>query len=368
MIFTDLRFVLIFALCWATFFAVPRAWRAAVLAVWGMVFYVTFAGSFIGVVLLLTAAAFALPAPIAGLLIVGVLVYVKAGPGALVPLGISYLAFELLHVVIERRRGRIQKLSFTDLLAFVFFAPARIAGPIKRLPPFLAAVEEAEPSAENVYAGVLRILFGLAKKFLLADVLALTVAESDYVATMRHAWIIVLAFSLQLFLDFSAYSDIAIGFARILGIRLPENFNWPYLAANIREFWERWHITLSQWVRDNIFVPCGRALFRTPLRPHPAAIATISYLVTFAIVGAWHGLTIGFVLWGLYHGALLATYHAARMHMPPRITDHPWYNSRPLRLLGILTTFVFVTIGWVPFFLPFSRAMKMWSLMFGVTR
>ena len=368
MIFTDLRFVLLFALCWATFFAVPRGWRTATLAVWGMIFYVTYAGPFIGIVLLLAVAALFAPAPLAGFLIVGVLIYVKLGRVAIVPLGISYLAFELLHVVIERRRGRMTKPAWCDLLGFVFFAPARIAGPIKRLPPFLAAVEEAELSAENVYAGLLRILLGLAKKFIFADVLALTVAEAGYVATMRHAWIIVLAFSFQLFLDFSAYSDIAIGFARILGIRLPENFNWPYLAANIREFWERWHITLSQWVRDYIFVPCGRALFRTRLRPWPNVIAAISYLVTFAIVGAWHGLTAAFVLWGVYHGALLATYHVARLKMPPRITDHPWYDSRALRTLGILTTFLLVTIGWVPFFLPLGKSLHLWSLMFGFSR
>src|SRR5207248_9224768 len=167
---------------------------------------------------------------------------------------------------------------------------------------FVAALRDAEPSRANVYAGLLRILLGLAKKFLLADVLVLTVAEQPFVTTGRHAWIIVFAFSLQIFFDFSAYSDIAIGLGWTLGIVLPENFRAPYLAKNIREFWDRWHITLSHWVRDYVFTPRGRTLFRTKLRPWPAAIAAISYLVTFLVVGAWHGLTAGFLIWGAYHG------------------------------------------------------------------
>ena len=120
-----------------------------------------------------------------------------------------------------------------DLLAFAFFAPARVAGPIKRFPQFVTAVHAAEISAASVYAGLLRILLGLAKKYLLADVLALTVAEHVYASSMRQAWTVVFAYSLQIFFDFSAYSDIAIGLARILGIRLPENFDWPYFSANI---------------------------------------------------------------------------------------------------------------------------------------
>jgi alginate O-acetyltransferase complex protein AlgI len=358
-IFTELRFVLLFALCWITFFAVPRHWRNATLAAFGIAFYAIFAGPVIAIVLLLTLAAY-VRAPVA--LFVIVLIAAKVPRGSwIVPLGLSYLTFELIHVVIERRRGRIQELSLTELLAFAFFAPARIAGPIKRFPQFRTAVAEAELSADDVYAGVLRILLGLAKKFLLADVLALTVAESEYAASMRQAWLVVIAFALQLFLDFSAYSDIAIGFARTLGIRLPENFNWPYLAANIREFWERWHITLSQWVRDYVFTPLGRALFGTRLRPHPGAIATISYLATFAIVGAWHGLELRFVLWGAYHGALLAIFHLWRQHVPSN-------DSRAMRALGVVTTFFFVTIGWVPFFLPLQKAAHMWALMFGVAR
>lgn len=373
MIFTELRFVALFLGCWISFALVPRRYRAAVLTLWGAAFYFVYAGWFFAVVLALTIAAFfarqRVVAWIAGLATVGLLVFFKApATSILVPLGFSYLAFELLHVVIEQRRGRIGELSLVDLLAFIFFAPTRVAGPIKRYPAFVAAVRDAEPSAANVYAGVLRILLGLAKKYLVADVLALTVAEQTYVNSAKHAWIIVFAYSLQIFFDFSALADIAIGLGRTLGIVLPENFRAPYLAKNIREFWERWHITLSQWVRDYVFTPVGRALFRGPLRRAPVAIAVISYLATFAVVGAWHGLTPSFLLWGVYHGALLSLYHVVRLKTPAWIADHRWYDARAVRAASIAFTFVCVTVGWVPFLLPLPKAQKMLALMFGVAR
>ncbi|HYU26249.1 MAG TPA: MBOAT family O-acyltransferase [Thermoanaerobaculia bacterium] len=373
MIFTELRFVALFVACWITFYLVPRRYRAAVLTFWGAAFYLIYAGPFFVVVLVLAILAFfsgrRAAAWLTGIATVGLLVYFKGTTTSiLVPLGFSYLSFELLHVVMERRRGRIEELSLIDLLAFVFFAPTRVAGPIKRYPDFVAAVRDAEPSSANVYAGLLRILFGLAKKYLLADVLALTVAEQTYVSSALHAWIIVFAYSLQIYFDFSAYSDIAIGLGRILGIGLPENFRWPYLAKNIREFWDRWHITLSHWVRDYVFVPVGRTLFRGPLRRSPIVIAAISYLVTFAIVGAWHGLTPAFLLWGVYHGVLLSLYHVVRLKTPVWIADHRWYEARAVRAASVMVTFFCVTLGWVPFMMPLPQAQKMLALMFGVAR
>jgi alginate O-acetyltransferase complex protein AlgI len=177
---------------------------------------------------------------------------------------------------------------------------------------------------------------------------------------------IVLAFSLQIYFDFSAYSDIAIGLARLLGITLPENFRRPYLAGNIREFWDRWHITLSHWVRDYVFSPTARALFHTRLRRWPAAIAVLSYLLTFLVVGAWHGTTAAFLVWGLYHGLLLALFHLVRLKTPVRIADHPLYRSRVARGLAVAVTFGCVTLGWVPFMLPLGEAQKLLALMFGV--
>lgn len=380
-----LRFIAVFALCWISFATAPKAWRPLTLALWGAVFYAMFAGPFIAIVLILTVlTAFSERRVVAwptGGVIVGLLYYFKvraavfdAGASTsssatiLIPLGFSYLAFELLHVMIERRRGRIADLAFPELLAFVFFAPARVAGPIKRYPDFTAAVREANPSAGEVYAGTLRVLLGLAKKLFVADVLALTVAERPDVHSAGHAWVVLLAFTFQIYFDFSAYTDVAIGFSRMLGIALPENFNRPYLAPNIREFWNRWHMTLSSWVRDYIFLPAGRGLFRTRLRSAPIAIAAISYVATFLAVGAWHGVTAAFLLWGLYHGILLAAYHAIRVKTPVRIAAHPFYRSRIVTGASVAVTFLLVALGWVPFMTTLDGAWTLIAALFGVSR
>jgi alginate O-acetyltransferase complex protein AlgI len=380
-----LRFIAVFVLCWISFAVLPRASRPLTLAFWGAIFYLLFAGAFFWIVLALTVLACFSDrrwgAWLTGAIVVSLLYYFKvraavfdvgagaSGPAAiLIPLGFSYLSFELLHVVIERRRGRLPRFSFPDLFAFVFFAPARVAGPIKRYPEFTAAVRGATPSIQTVYAGLLRVLLGLAKKLFVADVLALTAAERPEVHSAGQAWIVVMAFTFQIYFDFSAYTDVAVGFSRMLGIALPENFNWPYLAPNIREFWNRWHMTLSSWVRDYIFLPAGRGLFRTRLRAFPAVIAAISYVLTFVVVGAWHGVTAAFLLWGLYHGVLLAAYHAIRVKTPVRIAAHPLYRSRVATACGVAVTFLLVSIGWVPFMTTWDEASKLLGALFGAAR
>jgi len=382
MIFSDLRFLALFLGCWISFFALPRRWRPAVLAFWGAAFYFLYAGRFLFVVVALAILAFfsghRAVAWLAGTATVVLLAFFKlahlsgalpdapAGPATtLIPIGFSYLAFELLHVVIERRRGRIGTVRWDDLLAFVFFAPARVAGPIKRFPDFIAAVGDAELSAADIYAGILRVLIGFAKKIFIADLLAPGVSGASYFYSAGQVWTIVLAYSFQIYFDFSAYSDIAIGFARMLGVRLPENFDRPYLAKNIREFWDRWHMTLSRWVRDYVFMPLGRRLFRTRMRRWPIAIGVVSYLTAFSIVGAWHGLTASFILWGVYHGVILSLYHVIRLKTPPSLASHPWYRSRPADAMRVAVTFLCVTVGWVPFMLPLEDAERALVLMFG---
>lgn len=382
MIFTELRFIALLGAAWASFAVAPRSWRSWILAVWGIVVYGLYADVFLvgalALTLLVYAAAGRRPALAAGLTIVGVLAYFKlqlagaALPGTnviLIPLGLSYLSFELLHLLIERQRGSLPAISIPDLLAFAFFAPARVAGPIRRYPEFMDAVRSARVTSEALYAGLCRVLMGLAKKYFVADVLRLVVvSELVYVDSPTQAWKILLAYTFQLFFDFSAYTDMAIGFARMLGITLPENFRRPYLAVNIRDFWDRWHITLSHWVRDYVFLPTGRRLFSTTLRRAPVAIAIISYLVTFLVVGAWHGLAYAFLAWGLYHGLLLAAYHLVRVKIPARIAEHPWYHSRIAYAASVAFTFVCVMIGWVPFMADMDRSLMMLRLLFGGSR
>ena len=285
----------------------------------------------------------------------------------MIPLGLSFLTFELIHFAIERSRGRLSDVSLVDIIAFAFFVPCRIAGPIKRYPDFKAAVSQARMASENVYGGTVRILVGLFKKLVLADTLGLVVSDAvSSVSDPITAWTAVFAYSVQIYFDFSAYSDMAIGSAQLMGIRIPENFSYPYLAENIQEFWRRWHISLSTWLRDYVFMGLGQRLFKTWLKACPVLIATICYIVTFFIAGAWHGLAANFLVWGLYHGVLLATYHLYRSWLPVTVATHQLYQSRAVSLTARGITFVLVSVGWVFFMANLEEGTKLLHLMFRI--
>jgi alginate O-acetyltransferase complex protein AlgI len=365
-IFSDPAFLALLGACWICFAVVPRQHRTLTLAAFGAVFYAIYAGAFaVAAVLAAIAAATARHRWqywVVGSAIVATLIYFKQ-PGIIVPIGLTNLPIEKQHVAIDLTRERIARVRIVDMLAYALFMPCRMAGPIRRYPQFMTAVGAARPSMDHLYAGTLRVLIGFAKKLIIADTLALTETELTYVATATHAWTITVVYAVRIYVDFSAYSDIAIGFAQMLGIVVPENFSYPYFATSIRDFWVRWHITLSEWVRDYSFVPLSRTLFGTALRPWPSVIAAISYLVTFVLVGAWHGLTAGFLVWGAYHGVLLGLHHVWRAKAPAALTRHPWYHSRAAAAVSIALTFVCVCVGWVPFMTDLPTARKLLALM-----
>ena len=384
MIFTELRFIILIVATWLAFFSVPPRFRPHTIVVSGVVFYALFAALHAPLILALILCAYVLSAWAWNLalivLVAIVLAYFKLSPSAsgltamgvsptaaVIPLGISFLAFELMHFAIERRRGAIASDGIIHLSAFALFFPCRVAGPIKRYKEFTCAVAAAEPSVDNVYRGVLRILVGIVKKVVVADFLALIVMERSYAVGPLHVWKVVLAYSFQLFFDFSAYSDMAIGSSRVLGISVSENFDWPYLAPNIQDFWNRWHMSLSSWVRDYVFAPFGRLLFQTSLRRRAMLIATFTYLATFLVIGAWHGLRSRYLVWGLYHGALLSAFTLYRRHVPSAWIDSSWYQSRAAEVGGVLVTFLLVTIGWVPFMADWPDAWRMLRTMFFIS-
>jgi alginate O-acetyltransferase complex protein AlgI len=168
-------------------------------------------------------------------------------------------------------------------------------------------------------------------------------------------WVVFLAIGFRILLDFSGYSDMAIGFARMLGVRLPENFQWPYLATSVRDFWQRWHISLSLWIRDYVYIPLGGGRGGAGRR-------VINALVAFALCGLWHGPAWHFVAWGLYHGAGLtvsATYRAGLGRLGARlgaVLDHTPF-------LAWAVTFAFVMAGWLLFFYPVGQALRMLRLL-----
>jgi alginate O-acetyltransferase complex protein AlgI len=388
MIFADVRFVLLVIGCWISFFAVPRRFRSSVLVVWGLAFYAIYASAFLPLVIELVVATYLIGRGRADVVLIGAMILLFAdfklgvdltgltaalagrrstpvSASVIVPLGFSFLAFELMHFALERRRNRIPDASLAELGAFALFFPCRIAGPIKRYPPFTEAVRQAERTVANVYAGVVRVLIGVFKKVVLADVLSLTAGEIAYASTPAQVWKVMLAYSLQIYLYFSAYSDMAIGFSQMLGIAVPENFNWPYLAPNIQEFWSRWHMTLSGWVRDYVFTPSGRALFKTRLKATPTAIACVAYLLTFLVIGAWHGATPGYLVWGMYHALLLIAYYVYRTRVPAAVAASRWWASRAVTAASTAFTFVLVTIGWLPFRTDLTNSLRLLRLMFG---
>jgi D-alanyl-lipoteichoic acid acyltransferase DltB (MBOAT superfamily) len=256
----------------------------------------------------------------------------------ILPIGISFYTFQSLSYSIDIYRGKIQPTNnFISFMAFVSFFPQLVAGPIQRaselLPQFLKA---RTFKSDRLISGFRFILYGLFKKMVIADRLAYFV-DRIYDSPERFDGMVLLAatfmFGFQIYCDFSGYSDIAIGSARLLGFDLTQNFKTPYLSNSFRDFWRRWHISLSTWFRDYVYIPLGgnrvsqsRWIF--------------NILLTFTLSGLWHGASLTFIIWGFLHGFFLVSEH---------------YISKVITLpksfswIGFITTFVMVNLAWVFF-------------------
>jgi len=241
------------------------------------------------------------------------------------PLGISFFTFEALSYTIDVYRGKAQPTrSFWRFALFISFFPRMIAGPIIRASNFLPQIEH-DPRWDDREAesGLARILAGLFKKVIIADLLGVTLVDPVFANPSAYSsWTLLIAmygYALQIYYDFSGYSDVALGAARMLGFTLPFNFNRPYLATSMRDFWRRWHISLSTWLRDYLYIPLGGG--------RGSAWKTVRNLAIVMLLGGlWHGAAWGFVIWGAAHGLLLGLgrlFHAAtgidadRLEQPP---------------------------------------------------
>jgi alginate O-acetyltransferase complex protein AlgI len=224
----------------------------------------------------------------------------------ILPIGISFYTFQSLSYTIDVYRGQCKPCtSFLDFAAFVAFYPQLVAGPISRANQFLPQLaREHRFDGPRFRQGLTRILFGLAKKIVFADTIALAIdpvfAHPGYYGTLS-SWIAAVGFSLQLYADFSAYSDIAIGAGWTLGYELPENFNHPYLAQSLREFWQRWHMSLSTWLRDYLYIFALGGNRGAKWKTYR------NLMLTMVLGGLWHGASWTFVAWGAYWGAALCT-------------------------------------------------------------
>ncbi len=276
-------------------------------------------------------------------------------------IGFSYLAFRLLHVLLDFRSGRLKPLPLPHFALYALFFPALAAGPIARVEQFAAALA-APLSAERFKAGGSRLMRGLFKKFVLADSLALMALSPQLVRDAQTGtpigalslWLIVYAYAFRLYWDFSGYTDIAIGVGLWAGIKLPENFDAPYLKRNLQAFWNSWHITLSTWFRLYFFTPASRELLRTPLKAWREGVVLTAQLSTMILIGLWHGAALNFVLWGAWHGAglwLFRQWSARAAGWDAFVAARPPL-ARAIGVLSVLATFHYVALGWIFFALP----------------
>jgi alginate O-acetyltransferase complex protein AlgI len=269
------------------------------------------------------------------------------------PIGISFFTFHMLSYVIDVWRERSAALRRPlDFVCYIAMFPQLIAGPIVRYHEISDQLEEIRANRlEDFAAGFPRFALGLTKKVVIADTVApvadVMFANSGSSLSTTSAWIGVIAFTLQIYFDFSGYTDMAIGLARMFGFRFPENFARPYSALSITDFWRRWHMSLSRWFRDYVYVPLGGN--------RVSNVATYRNLyIVFFLTGLWHGAAWTFVLWGLYHGTLLVYERnsprlrgAHGLAPPTSIVRHVYMRARSLLL---------VMFGWVLFAAPGLRA------------
>ena len=258
----------------------------------------------------------------------------------ILPIGISFFTFqEITYIVDVYRQKRRALTSFVDFALYVAMFPQLIAGPIVRFHEISEQIRSRTESLDDFYAGILRFTWGLGKKVLIANQVA-RIADGVFslpipVLDTKVAWLGVLAYTLQIYFDFSAYSDMAIGLGHMFGFRLPENFNRPYSAVSITDFWRRWHMTLSHFFRDYVYIPLGG-------NRHGSVRTYVNLCIVFLLCGMWHGANWTFILWGAYHGILLIFERATGL----RATDPGDSKLIPLRRA---ITLLLVMVGWVLF-------------------
>jgi alginate O-acetyltransferase complex protein AlgI len=274
--------------------------------------------------------------------------------------GFSFYLIKAWTLIKDCHDRRVERPDLFVVLAYFLFFPAYIAGPMHLYGEFEATLREpARMDGEAVVDVVFRILLGFVKIKLVAALftpLSLEALKASGALTLRGIVSGSFAYSLVIWADFSGYSDLAIATSRVVGIRTPENFNYPYAAVNIRDFWQRWHMTFSRVLTAYVFVPVSRKL-NAAFGGRRTAVMVASYLATFLFCGYWHGPTLNFLLWGLYHGAGMVVYdlyrQGATRRRLKRKGEPPFAYAGPLgRAASVALTFCFVSFGWVFFVLP----------------
>ncbi len=288
------------------------------------------------------------------------------GLSIILPVGVSFYTFQSMSYTIDVYRSKVKPASALDYFLFVSFFPQLVAGPIVRADQFLPQEREGKKiDFENLHKGIVLFLHGFVKKVLFADILARAI-DPIFANPLSYSsgacLLAVYGFAFQIFWDFSGYTDMARGVAKTLGYDLPINFNLPYLSASFGEFWKRWHISLSSWLRDYLYIGLGGN--------RRGAIKTLrNVFITMALGGLWHGAQWHFVVWGIFHGMLLIVEHGMTMLVKSAVTA-----NRLVLVLRRLIVFHCVCIGWILFRCPNLTVAKnmfvsilsgQWSLAYG---
>lgn len=260
----------------------------------------------------------------------------------ILPIGISFYTFSAISYLVDIKRGKTQSRSFFDLALYLAYFPKLTSGPIQKSEEFFAEIDSNRAIGWKTFsAGIQIFVFGLFKKIVLADRLSVfvnQVYDTPIAFGSFTVFLAAVAYSFQIYLDFSGYSDMAIGVSKMLGIKLPRNFNLPYIAHNVTEFWKRWHITLSSWLQEYLYIPLGGNRKGT-LRTY------INLILTMVLGGIWHGANWTFLIWGLLHGLALAIH---KLWM--KLTNSPnRSHSIIANIFSIVLTFIFTTFCWIFF-------------------
>lgn len=275
-------------------------------------------------------------------------------PAIVLPLGISFFVFQGLSYLIDVYRGEVDpQKSFWNFAMYKAMFPQLIAGPIVRYRQIAAEIEHRDMPAERIWRGARQFAIGLAQKVLIANTVALA-ADSLFAAGPAHlstasAWLALACYSIQILYDFAGYSNMAIGIGHMIGFTYPANFNRPYSALSITDFWRRWHISLSSWFRDYVYIPLGGNRV-APWRTY------VNLAIVFLLCGLWHGAAWTFIIWGAWHGALLVLERAGLGDALARL---PRYLAQAWTLLMVMLGWVFFRASDVP------TALQLLAVMFG---
>jgi D-alanyl-lipoteichoic acid acyltransferase DltB (MBOAT superfamily) len=277
----------------------------------------------------------------------GLIFHFNAVIAIALPLGISFYTFQIISYIIDVYRGKSHvQYNFVSFALYISMFPQLVAGPIVRYQTIAQQLAGRHENLDDFASGIHRFLIGFLKKILLANNMAL-IAEAafstvDVGRSVVYAWIGVLSYSFQIFFDFSGYSDMAIGLGSMFGFHFHENFDYPYIASSVSDFWRRWHISLGQWFRDYVYFPMGGSWVKTKSK------LIINLLIVWGLTGLWHGASWNFILWGLWYFFLIAF---------EKLTGIPkCFKSAFMGILWRVFTLLSVLFGWVLFRAPGIRA------------